>query len=155
MKVSTLLTLIVFSSIFFSCDKDKKTSKRFFSVGQWTITEFQIDQDWIHPHRKVKIDSCSIYEEQCSGNWSYRLGTTTYSANFNWQFNEKAKKFVLQGPGHCGTCTEETDLAANELNLISGTYHVTTNTKTQIHVESTTTWGYPGKRVFLKFEKNP
>ena len=155
MKISvSLLVLLVFGIL--ACNKDKRASKRFIAPGIWNATEMTIE-DSVLVNRRIRVYDCKIYKTPCTADWQIFANgffpDPLHSAEFKWQFNEKATQFVIQGPGHCGTCTPEGNEAANEINLISGTYHVTTNSKTKIHVESTTTWGYPGKRVFLKFEK--
>jgi hypothetical protein len=155
MKISiSLLVLFVFGIL--ACNKDKRASKRFIALGIWNVTEMTIE-DSVLINRRIRVYDCKIYKTPCTADWRIFANVFStdplHSAEFKWQFNEKATKFVIQGPGHCGTCTPEENEAANELNLISGAYKVIVNTRSEIQVESYSTWGFESKRVFLKFER--
>lgn len=139
-----------------ACNKDKRASKRFIAPGVWDVTEMTIE-DSVLNNRRIRVYDCKIYKTPCTADWQLFANEfvpdPVHSSEFKWQFNEKATEFVVQGPGHCGTCSPEENVAAHELNLISGTYKVLENKRSEIQVESYNTWGFENKRVFLKFER--
>lgn len=147
----TLLATLALLMIFAACNKDRRISKRLIKPGEWKVTELSVGgvADSILP--KWKINSCEdIFEEVCTGRWI----SPTDTAEFYWQFNDKANEFVISYAIDTAKCDSfYTDVSAFQSFNYSGTYEVTRHKRKEMEFESMSTLGYPGDKVVVRIEK--
>ena len=140
------LSLIILSSILlFSCNKNKKFSKR-LSGETWTTVEITVDGDKQEDLSTLTFNECDIYKDNCFASWEVE----NTKANFIWQFREKAKIFEISNQSEL---TEDLELAIRQCINYSGVYDVTDNSKTSLTIKSTSTIGYDGEEVIIKIQK--
>lgn len=150
MKKSICLILFI-TLLLFSCDKDKRASKRFMNAGTWLVKSFTVDGETLPGTNSFWIISrCDIYETTCTGNW--RLEDAT--SGFYWQFNEKAQVFTLARIVAPEDCEDFYTKPIEQLTYnLSGTYKVVETKRRRKVFESRETIGYEGKTIRLELER--
>ena len=137
--------ILIISLLVFSCNKNKKFSKR-LAGETWTVVEITIDSDKQEDLPSLTFNECDIYKDNCYASW--KLDDS--SSNFIWQFREKAKKFEISNQSEL---TTDLELAVRQCINFSGVYDVTVNSKTSLTLNSSSTVGYDGEEVIIKIQK--
>jgi len=139
--------LIAFSFLItlFACSKDKFYSKRLMKGETWTVQSIKINDTLSDISGAWEItQGVNIYDSVPQAVWR----ENTNDAIFQWQFHEKAKKFYINYQVLCEECEPNTlDTLDDFANALSGEYDVLERSRKTMQFESTTTKGFPDKKV--------
>jgi len=143
--------ILLFAALFvvFSCNKDKRASRRFMKPGTWQVTELSVNNINIDTLPTWSINHCDIYENLCTASWN-RNGV---SSQFYWQFNDKAKTFKLSRvvpPHECENFY--TEQVEQDTYHFTGEYKVEESTKKRKVFGSFSTNGHPDVYVRIVIE---
>lgn len=153
--------LIAFSFLItlFACSKDKFYSKRLMKGETWTVQSIKINDTLSEISGSWKItQGVNIYDSVPQAVWTERVignpDVLYYDAIFQWQFQEKAKKFYINYQVLCEECEPNTlDTLDFFANALSGEYDVLERSRKTMQFESSTTKGFSGKKVEIVIEK--
>lgn len=147
-KLTIIFLLSVF--VFASCNKDKRNSNRLINRGPWQVTTLTVDgvSDSLLP--VITFDDCDIYEDTCTAQW---MLSSSRKNEFNWQFNDKAKTFIISRQYDGDTSAFVLDIVKWQCYQYSGTYQVLKAKRNIMEFESTTTVGYSGSTVRMVLER--
>lgn len=147
MKIA--LTIFILIVVLLSCNKDKQASKRFMKPEEWKITSLQISDSTVTELPTWSVNNCEIYEEKCIANWNIQ----GKSSSFYWQFNDKAREFVIARVVLPEDCEDfYTVKAEQQTYKFSGSYKVIETSKSKKIVESYATLGFEGEKVVIEIE---
>jgi hypothetical protein len=146
LTVIFLLSVVVFAS----CNKDKHNSNRLINRGPWQVTALTVNgvSDSLLPI--ITFDNCNIYEDTCTAQW---MLSSSRKNEFNWQFNDKAKTFIISRQYDGDTSAFVLDIVKWQCYQYSGTYQVIKAKRNIMEFESTTTVGYSGSTVRMVLER--
>ena len=144
------LTIIIFLiGLIVACNKDKRASKHFMNQGEWKVTSLQIGDSSVTELPTWSVKECAIYEDLCVGDWKL----DGKFSSFYWQFNDKAKEFVLARVVAPEDCEDFYTVEAEQQTfLFSGSYKVKETSKDKKILESNNTIGYEGELVRIVIE---
>ena len=142
--------------IFLSCNKVKRTSKLLMKGEKWEVTSVKVDNNSI-----TEIDNSittweiqqdvDIYKAVPQLIWKK---DATNSAKLEWQYQEKAKKFVLNYIQQCEECYgSQIDELDSLSNLLSGTYDLEKRKRKNMIFKSSNIVGYPNQEVTIEIKK--
>ncbi|MCE2742112.1 MAG: hypothetical protein LW701_00830 [Fluviicola sp.] len=154
MKINIIFISIL--TLLFSCNKVKRASKLLMKGEKWEVTS-------------VKVDNNSITEiDNSKTTWEIEQGVDIYkavpqliwkkdssnSAILEWQYQEKAKKFILNYIQQCEECDgSQIDELDSLSNLLSGTYDLEKRKRKNIIFKSSNIVGYPNQEVTIEIKK--
>ena len=131
-----------------SCNKEKRYSKKLIKGETWSVESISVDGTSLNSNSTWLVKGGDIYETVSQVEWN--TGNVN-SANFEWQFKEKGKKWVLNYLQNCEECdgilTDELDYLAYYL---SGTYSVEKHKRKEMIFTSTETKQYANQKVEIK-----
>jgi hypothetical protein len=144
-----IATILLLGIIVVSCNKDKRASKRLIKPGEWEVTKITIGDSSISNLPIWAIQECDIYEDLCEGDWKLDGNTSS----FYWQFNDKAKEFVLSRVVAPEDCEDFYTVEVEQHTYkFSGRYKVLETSKSKKIFESTNTIGFEGELVRIEIE---
>jgi len=149
-KQLSLLVILAFT-LFFSCNKEKRYSKRLMKGDFWTVQSIKIN-DTLSDFSGVwdVTQDVNIYDSVPQIYWKYD-GKNAY---FQWQFQEKGKKFYINYQVLCHECEPNTlDTLDNFCNALSGAYDVVELNRKEMKFTSNTTFGFNTKKVEIYVKK--
>lgn len=129
-----IITLVAF---LFSCNKEKRFSKRLQKGETWLVKEITVNGEaqnflgeWLVAENTAIVELTDIYEEVPQLTWQTQ---DTLDAVLEWQFQDKGKTFVLNYFITCDNCDGE-DLDALDYFAfdISGKYDVEQHKKKEM-----------------------
>ncbi len=129
-----IITLVAF---LFSCNKEKRFSKRLQKGETWLVKEVTVNGEvqnflgqWLVAENTAIVELTDIYEEVPQLTWQTQ---DTLDAVLEWQFQDKGKTFVLNYFITCDNCDGE-DLDALDYFAfdISGKYDVEQHKKKEM-----------------------
>lgn len=136
-----------------ACNKTKSNSNRLMKAGTWEVTELTVDGTAQTILPDLIIEDCDIYDETCYGEWEGGGG----HAYFAWQFRDKGKIFEIsrqEMPDDHGHSHGAAGLAIEQQCYeFSGVYQVDESSSTSFSFSSSSTTGFPGKKVVMKIAK--
>lgn len=143
--------IVMFALMFlFACNKEKHYSNKLIKGERWDVTDISVDGSGLGYFGIWKVTSDgSIYDTVPRVNWTFNGENTV----FEWQFQEKGKRFQLNYQQLCEACNGE-DLSALDsvcYNL-TGNYEVIRHGK-KMEFRSSETIGYTGKEVKISVSK--
>ena len=146
------MKILAFTSILavflFSCNKEKRYSKKLIKGETWSVESISVDGTSLNTNSTWFVKGDDIYETVSQVEWN---PGNANNANFEWQFKEKGKKWVLNYLQNCEECdgnlTDELDYLAYNL---SGTYTVEKHKRKEMIFTSTETQQYANQKVEIK-----
>jgi len=150
MKIIYFITLTL--TFLLACNKEKRYSSFLMKGEKWKVVS-------------VTVDGTAL---STTGIWDVSQGVDIYktvpkviwqtdavnSSIFEWQFQEKAKKFQLNYKQLCeecdGTILDSMDYFTYKL---TGSYDVIKHRRSKMIFESSSTIGYPNQQVVITIEK--
>lgn len=148
---SGFLCLLVLTTLFVSCSKEKRFSKRLMKGETWQVTEVVVSGEKSTLLGSWLITSdVDIYDSIPSTNWTMN----TFDASFVWQFQNKGKEFEIQYTPECVEC-EDNGLDTLDVfaNALSGKYKVEKHGLKKMIFKSSATKGWNGSEVSITIEK--
>lgn len=143
--------LLIITLVFlFACNKEKHYSNKLIKGQRWNVVDISVDGSGLGYFGSWKIISDgSIYDVVPRVDWLFENGNTV----FEWQFQEKGKRFQLNYQQLCEECNGE-DLSS----LDSICYNLTGNYEVIRHgnkmeFTSSETIGYTGKNVRISISR--
>ena len=149
MKKLTLISSLLFLLI--SCNKEKHFSTKFMKGDIWTVESISIDgiENDIKGSWVVTQD-VNIYDSVPQINW--RKGS--YDAVFQWQFQEKGKKFYINYQQQCAECNGSDLDTLDYLTFnLTGSYDVVKHKRKEMIFTSSSLAAYPGKEVEIQLTR--
>jgi hypothetical protein len=149
MKKSIFIALI--SIAIFSCNKEKPFSRKLMKGEIWTVESLRIDgiENDIKGSWVVTQD-VNIYDSVPQINW--RKGSN--DAFFEWQFQEKGKKFVINYQQQCAECNGSDLDTLDYLTFnLTGSYDVVKHKRKEMVFTSSSLAAYPGKEVEIQLTR--
>jgi hypothetical protein len=121
-------------------------------AGEWQVTQL-LHQDTALLKGDLPrwmISDCDIYKELCEGKFHYK----DEQSSFYWQFHEGAEQFTLSRIGQeADTADFYTEKVEWLTYQLSGTYQVIESSRKIKKLLSTSTIGYPDKKIELTLER--
>ena len=146
-KAKIVQAILFISLLLMFCDKNKQFSRR-LDNDKWEVTTLSVDGKNQDTLPIIKFTFCQIYEETCTGSWSSLDG----KARIAWQFRDGGKTFELSNQTNHGHNLADLN-SANQCIRFTGVYEVVNYKRKSLEVKSLKTFGYPGKTVIMKMEK--
>lgn len=142
----------------YSCDKIKNRSKKLQKQPlsesvYWSVKSLKIDGQESTFKGEWLVSQGDIYDTIQTLDWT---GNSPYgSSTFEWQFQDKAKKFQFNHRLYCDEC-DGTDLDSMDYlaSALTGSYEVDKQSKKCMIFSSTKTTGFSGKEVVIEIEGN-
>jgi hypothetical protein len=131
-----------------SCNKTKTVSNR-LDGQKWKVTELSVDGVNELELPRFKFSDCEIYKESCKGLWY--LGEDGHSG-FAWQIRDKGKTLEFSNQADHAHGLEDVK-AAEQCIAFSGIYKVLVSKRKRMEFETSAAFGFPGKKVVLKMER--
>jgi hypothetical protein len=134
-----------------SCNKEKPFSRKLMKGAIWTVESIVIDgiENDIKGSWVVTQD-VNIYDSVPQINW--RKGS--YDAFFQWQFQEKGKKFVINYQQQCAECNGSDLDTLDYLTFnLTGSYDVVKHKRKEMIFTSSSLEAYPGKEVEIQLTR--
>jgi hypothetical protein len=160
MKNSLILLVLtaVFTIGLSSCNKIKNRSKKLQNQplsgsAYWSVKSLKIDGQESAFKGEWLVSQGDIYDTIQTLDWT---GNSPYgSSTFEWQFQDKAKKFQFNHRLYCEEC-DGTDLDSMDYlaSALTGKYDVEKQSKKCMTFVSTQTSGFAGKEVVIEIEGN-
>jgi hypothetical protein len=97
----------------------------------------------------IKFSECEIYKESCKGLWY--LGETGHGGII-WQIRDKGKTLEISNQADHTHSIEDVK-AAEQCIAFSGVYKIIKSKRKSMECETSTAYGYSGKKVVLKMER--
>lgn len=146
-KIVFLISIL----LLFSCNKEKRFSKRLMKKEKWEITEIQIDGvKSIFNGNWMVSQNIDIYDSVPSAIWNWE----GQDAVLNWQFQDKGKSFQLNYQQQCLECNgSDLDSLDYFLYHISGKYQVQKHGLNKMIFTSTNSLLYSGTKVEINIKK--
>jgi len=148
MRSFWFLMLLFFGVI--SCNKEKRYSTRLMR-GDWEVKEVSIagTNQQLYGEWYVTED-VNIYDSVPGVEWV----ANSCDAQFEWQFQNKGKKFQMNYRQLCSEC-DGTDLDTLDhiVHDLSGTYDVVKHGRNRMIIESTQTLGHSGEKVSIEIQR--
>jgi len=146
-----LLSIFLFLSLF-SCNKEKRFSKRLIKGDTWSIANISINGSTLNTDSYTWfVEGDDIYAHVPLIRWFANDGSETY---FEWQFQDKGNSWVLNfflDSTKCeGTSINDIDYLAN---AISGKYEVIEHKRKEMLFKSSETRNYASQEVEIKIIK--
>jgi len=137
-----LLYVLVLSLVAFSCNKEKRFSKRLQKGEVWQVQHVKVNSQEIAFKGEWHIQSdVDIYDSVPTLEW--RLDGM--DAFFEWQFQDKGKTFQLN---YNQLCSEAEGAALDTLDFVgynlTGSYSVERNSRNHMEFVSNGSLGYDG-----------
>lgn len=143
---TTLLTGLFFG-LAAGCSKSKHYAKR-LDGDKWKVSAWSVDGGSLDNPPELLFKDCDVYEESCEGSWISLDGR----AQFVWQFREKGQ--VLEIANQTDHAHSLADVkAAEQCIAFTGVYSVKKSKRRWIQLQSSSTYGYPGKKVNIELER--
>lgn len=134
-----------------SCNKEKHFSTKLMKGDIWAIESITIDgvENGVKGSWVVTQD-VNIYDSVPQINWRKE----SYDAVFQWQFQEKGKKFYINYQQQCAECngSDLDNLDYLTFNL-TGSYDVVKHKRKEMVFKSTSLAAYPGKEVEIQITR--
>jgi hypothetical protein len=149
MKKSIIIALI--SIALYACNKEKPFSRKLMKGDIWTVESVVIDgiENDIKGSWVVTQD-VNIYDSVPQINW--RKGSN--DAFFEWQFQEKGKKFVINYQQQCAECNGSDLDTLDYLTFnLTGSYDVVKHKRKEMVFTSSSLAAYPGKEVEIQLTR--
>ncbi len=151
-KIFLLKIIVLLVVLLHACNKEKRYSNKLLKGEQWAVSSIKIDGQESAVAGKWHISGDDIYDSVPSVHWEGN--GTLGSSIFQWQFQEKGKKFQLN---YYQTCEECDGVLMDSLDYftyaITGNYDVERHKKDEMIFVSTETIGFAGKKVEIKIEQ--
>ncbi len=146
-----ILTLLLLTLLFSSCNKENRFSKRLMKGDVWTITNLTVNDEYYGLYGNWRVEDVDIYDSIPSIQWEANNQTT----NFQWQFQDKGKIFeIVYGDPSCVNCTTPPNALDFQCYFLSGKYDVKVHKRNKMIFESNSTIGFDGKKVVIWIERN-
>jgi hypothetical protein len=143
------ILLILLVTILFSCNKEKRFSKRLIEPSTWKVTVVDIGNEQANVFGNWNIPNVNIYNTVPWVTWT----DNGKDARFQWQFQDKGKTFELN---YTCLCDENDGAELDTLDYIcyniSGKYKVLKKGKHNMEFSCSNTRAYSGKEVKIVLE---
>ncbi len=149
MKKLTFISAILLLSV--SCNKVKPFSRKLMKGETWVLNALIIDgvESDYHGVWNVTQD-VNIYDSVPQITWN----TGINDAVFQWQFQEKGKKFYINYQQQCAECNGSDLDTLDYLTFnLTGSYDVVKHKRKEMIFTSSTLAAYPGKEVEIQLTR--
>jgi hypothetical protein len=149
MKKSIFIALISIS--IFSCNKEKPFSRKLMKGETWVLESLKINgvESEFHGVWNVTQD-VNIYDSVPQISWN----TGINDAVFQWQFQEKGKKFYINYQQQCAECNGSDLDTLDYLTFnLTGSYDVVKHKRKEMIFTSSSLAAYPGKEVEIQLTR--
>lgn len=134
-----------------SCNKEKPFSRKLMKGDIWTVESVVIDG--VENDMKgswVVTQDVSIYDSVPQVTWN----TGINDAVFQWQFQEKGKKFYINYQQQCAECNGSDLDTLDYLTFnLTGSYDVVKHKRKEMIFSSSSLSAYPGKEVEIQLTR--
>lgn len=158
-NVFSILFIGVFlSATLVSCNKIKNRSKKLQNQPlngnvYWTVKSMTINGEESTFKGEWLVSQGDVFDTIQTLEWT---GNNPYgSSHFEWQFQDKAKKFQFNHRLYCAEC-DGTNLDSMDYlaSALSGSYDVEKQNKKRMIFSSNQTVGFSGQEVIIELEGN-
>lgn len=149
MKQLIIICSILLISV--SCNKEKPFSRKLMKGETWVLNALIIDgvESDYHGVWNVTQD-VNIYDSVPQITWN----TGINDAVFQWQFQEKGKKFYINYQQQCAECNGSDLDTLDYLTFnLTGSYDVVKHKRKEMIFTSSTLAAYPGKEVEIQLTR--
>lgn len=142
--LSCLITILLLAA----CNKSNRYASK-IEGNKWKIETVTLDGTNQPIVSTLLFKDCDIYEESCSGSW---INEAEGRASFAWQFRDKGQTLeIINQTDHAHNLVDVQ--AAETCISFSGVYQVEKCTRNEIIISSTSTHGYPAKKINIQLSK--
>jgi hypothetical protein len=149
--MKNIIITSILALFLFSCNKEKRFSKKLIKGENWEVSSIKVDGENIPETGTWTVFGDDIYETVSEIRWQ----NNTLKSNFQWQFQEKGKKWVLNNLCDCENKAE--GAALNNLDYyadsLAGSYDVIKHKRKEMVFESTITKHYTNKKVEITLKR--
>lgn len=149
MKKTALFILLALTV--YSCNKEKSFSRKLMKGEIWEVEAITIDGTALETTGNWNVtQDVDIYDSVPQVSWS----SSTMVSVFEWQFQEKGKKFLLSYVQQCIEC-DGSDLSTLDYLTynLTGKYDVEQHRRNKMKFTSEETLGYLGQTVEISIQR--